>query len=138
MGKRSSGPLPVEADRLKAAVQSWRESRNKVGPMPADLWQCAMGLAVKHGVCRIARAIGVDYSALRASPLSRIGHLCSPKVDHPEFREMPLQDPSKGPGRLLSPGGSVGASPVRHGCPVTLGRGSASPSQGDHHGSVPP
>jgi len=65
MGKRSSGPLPVEADRLKAAVQSWRESRNKVGPMPADLWQRAMGLAAKHGVCRIARAIGVDYSALR-------------------------------------------------------------------------
>ena len=65
MGKRSSGPLPVEADQLKAAIQSWRESRTKVGPMPADLWQRAMGLAAKHGACRIARAIGVDYSALR-------------------------------------------------------------------------
>ena len=32
MGKRSSGPLPAEADRLKAAVQAWRETRAKVGP----------------------------------------------------------------------------------------------------------
>jgi hypothetical protein len=65
MGKRSSGPLPAEAGRLKAAVQSWRESRTKVGPMPADLWPWAMGLAAVHGVCRIARAIEVDYSALK-------------------------------------------------------------------------
>jgi hypothetical protein len=33
--------------------------------MPADLWQQAMGLAAVYGVCRIARAIEVDYSALR-------------------------------------------------------------------------
>jgi hypothetical protein len=65
MGKRSSGPLPSEAGRLKAAVQAWRETRAKVGPMPVDLWQRAMGLAAVHGVCRIARAIEVDYSALR-------------------------------------------------------------------------
>ena len=65
MGKRSAGPLPAETERLKAAVQSWRDTRAKVGPMPADLWQRAMSLAAKHGVCRIARAIGVDYSALR-------------------------------------------------------------------------
>ena len=55
MGKRSSGPLPSEAGRLKAAVQAWRETRAKVGPMPVDLWQRAMGLAAVHGVCRIAR-----------------------------------------------------------------------------------
>jgi len=62
---RSSGPLPAEAGRLKAAIQSWRKTRTKVGPMPADLWQQAMGLAAVYGVCRIARAIEVDYSALR-------------------------------------------------------------------------
>ena len=33
--------------------------------MPADLWQQAIGLAAVHGVCRIARAIKMDYSALR-------------------------------------------------------------------------
>ena len=65
MGKRSSGPLPAEAERLKAAVQSWRETRTLVGPMPADLWQRAKSLAARHGICRIARAVGVDYSALR-------------------------------------------------------------------------
>lgn len=84
MVMRSSGPLPAEADRLKAAVESWRKTRTKVGPMPGDLWQRAMGLAVRHGVCRIARAIGVDYSALRERVEARqVG------TPEPAFLEIP-------------------------------------------------
>ena len=83
MGKRSSGPLPAEAGRLKAAVRSWRETRARVGPMPADLWQRAMGLAEVHGVCRIARAIEVDYSALRER-MEVQGH----RTEEPAFLEL--------------------------------------------------
>lgn len=79
MGKRNAGPLPAETGRLKAAVQSWRDTRAKVGPMPADLWQRAMSLAAKHGICRVARAIGVDYSALR---------------ERLEVREVPSAEPA--------------------------------------------
>jgi len=33
--------------------------------MPAELWEAAAGLAAKHGVYAVARAVGVEYSALR-------------------------------------------------------------------------
>jgi hypothetical protein len=84
MGMRSSGPLPAEAGRLKAAIQSWRETRAKVGPMPADLWQRAASLAAGHGVCRIARAIEVDYSALRERMEVR-----DVRTPEPAFLEIP-------------------------------------------------
>ena len=65
MGKRHSGPLPEEADRLKSDIQLWREARVKVGPMPAALWKRAACLAEVHGASPVAKSIGVDYSALR-------------------------------------------------------------------------
>ena len=61
---RSSGPLPVEVDHLREAVQTWRTTRTQVGPMPVALWKRAVRLAATHGASRIARAVGVDYCAL--------------------------------------------------------------------------
>ena len=52
--------------------------------MPADLWQRAMGLAEAHGVCRISRAIEVDYSALR----ERMG-VRNVRAQGPAFLEIP-------------------------------------------------
>jgi hypothetical protein len=33
--------------------------------MPAGLWAAAVSLAREHGVARVARALGVDYGALK-------------------------------------------------------------------------
>ena len=52
-------------DRLKADILAWRETRARVGPMPAPLWKRAVRLATVHGACSVAKAIGVDYCGLR-------------------------------------------------------------------------
>jgi hypothetical protein len=84
MGKRISGPLPAEAGRLKAEILAWRETRAKVGPMPAALWTRAVRLAAVHGNCRVAKAIGVDYSALRDR-----GEIQASPSQEPVFLEIP-------------------------------------------------
>ncbi|MGA2083058.1 MAG: hypothetical protein ABSH53_20940 [Holophaga sp.] len=33
--------------------------------MPVEIWTAAVTLAREFGVCRIARALSIDYSALR-------------------------------------------------------------------------
>ena len=65
MGKWNRKALPAEADRLKADILAWRETRARVGPMPAPLWKRAVRLATVHGACSVAKAIGVDYCGLR-------------------------------------------------------------------------
>lgn len=84
MGKRITGPLPVEVDQLREAVQAWRATRAQLGPMPVELWKRAVQLAATHGTCRIARAVGVDYSALREQAAVRTSGF-----QGPTFLEVP-------------------------------------------------
>ena len=65
MVNRRKSPFPKESVPLKIRIQAWRDARNGPGPMPDDLWNDAIHMAKEHGVCRIARAIGIDYSGLR-------------------------------------------------------------------------
>lgn len=66
MAGRNSAPLPAEAERLKEQIQGWRQAKaNGSAPMPSDLWTAAIRLAKQFGVCRVSRAVGLDYSWLR-------------------------------------------------------------------------
>ena len=66
MGKSAILPLPKEVDRLKLQVQDWRRIKSSPGsPMPDAMWDAAIHLAKGFGVCRIARAVGLDYGWLR-------------------------------------------------------------------------
>ena len=66
MGKRILKPLPKEVDRLKPQVQDWRRIKSSpASPMPSDMKDVAIRLAKGFGVCRIARAVGLDHGWLR-------------------------------------------------------------------------
>ena len=51
---------------LRKRIESWRTTRTSRGHTPAEIWDSAVALARIYGVCRIARAVGLDYKALRA------------------------------------------------------------------------
>jgi len=61
---RKEGP-PKQLDALLGQIQDWRERRKVPGPMPGELWEAAVALAKEFGVCRMARALTLDYTALR-------------------------------------------------------------------------
>jgi hypothetical protein len=52
-------------DLLCRRLEIWHSTRSSRGETPADIWDSAVALARIYGVCQIARAVGLDYKALR-------------------------------------------------------------------------
>jgi len=55
------------------------------GPMPSGIWDRAVVLARAFGVCKIARAVGLDYSALRKKVEKTMGQ---PGLVKPTFVDL--------------------------------------------------
>ena len=89
MGKRNTDPLPEEVDSLRREVQEWRRTKAGPGtPMPTEIWETAVRLARGFGVCRIARATGLDYVWLRKKLERRAG---AASATAPTFLEVPIE-----------------------------------------------
>jgi len=65
MGRPRGAPLPQEVHDLKARIDAWRSNRRGREHMPREFWTDAIELSKVHGVCRIARSVGLDYKGLR-------------------------------------------------------------------------
>lgn len=65
MGKPRKEPTPEQLETLRRQIREWRETRKVPGSMPEEIWTAAAVLARKFGVCPMARALTLDYSALR-------------------------------------------------------------------------
>ena len=86
MANRRKTPFPKESVPLKHRVQDWRDGRNGPEPMPDELWREAVRLAREYGTCLIARAVGIDYAALRTR-VRKATEL--PGLVKPTFIELP-------------------------------------------------
>lgn len=51
--------------QLGRRIERWRWRRTSRGPMPAQLWAAATGLARELGAYRVARDLGIGYESLR-------------------------------------------------------------------------
>ena len=87
MGKRNSNPLPKEVDHLKLRVQEWRRTKTGSSAMPREIWDAAIRLAKGFGVCRISRAVGLDYGWLRKKAAQ---WEAQPPSVSPTFLELPV------------------------------------------------
>ena len=56
------------------------------GPMPIEIWGRAVVLARQFGVCKVARALGIDYTALRQKVAKAMEQ---PGLVKPTFVELP-------------------------------------------------
>ena len=65
MGKQKTEPKPEDLDPLRERIRAWRSTRHRPNPMPGEIWDHAVVLARQFGVCKVARAVGLDYTALR-------------------------------------------------------------------------
>ena len=77
MALQEQEPLPPAVNRLKQQVQRWREAKEgQFSLTPGELWNAAVPLALKYGVCRIARAVELDYGGLRKRVAALAGKPC--------------------------------------------------------------
>jgi hypothetical protein len=86
---------PVELKGLHRKIEAWRGTRPGTRPMPEELWKEASGFARKLGICRVSRALRVNYVGLkrrmRASGPSRVVSRSSVRaasVSRPDFIEL--------------------------------------------------
>ena len=75
MGDRVQVDFPTALLRAQRKFGQWRERRRPRAPIPEGLWREAAELACAHGINRTARALRLDYYALkkRAAAAARSG-----------------------------------------------------------------
>jgi hypothetical protein len=64
-----SAELP-ELEGLRGRIEGWRQTRPKSWPMPEELWNEASAAAKRLGAGRVARALGLNYEALKQRVIS--------------------------------------------------------------------
>jgi len=65
MGAKKTGDLPARLEGLRRRFERWRRTRKVRARIPEPLWASAMKLAGRYGIHRTARALRVDYYALK-------------------------------------------------------------------------
>lgn len=65
MRRRKRAEVPASLSRLAQRFGAWRKTRAAGKRIPESLWKAAAKLAVKHGLNPTARALKLDYYALK-------------------------------------------------------------------------
>jgi len=61
---------PIELKGLHRRIEAWRRTQPGTRPMPEELWKEASGFAQKLGICRVSRALRVNYGGLKRRVLA--------------------------------------------------------------------
>jgi hypothetical protein len=65
MGTKKKRDLPDRLEGLRRRFEQWRRTRKVRTRIPEPLWAAAVKLAEQYGVHRTAKALRVDYYALK-------------------------------------------------------------------------
>ncbi len=60
-----SRQLTKATEDLSRQLSAWRETHRPPSPIPPELWEKAVKLAEEQGLCETARALRLDYGALK-------------------------------------------------------------------------
>jgi hypothetical protein len=61
---------PLELEGLHRRIQAWWQTRRGTRTMPQELWKQASGFAQKLGICKVSRALRVNYGGLKRRVLA--------------------------------------------------------------------
>jgi hypothetical protein len=90
MGATSS-PTSIGLETTRRRIARWRETRAYRGAaMPTALWSAAIAVAQQHGLYATARALHVDYGALK----KRVAAASTDHIVAPAFVELPPARPT--------------------------------------------
>ena len=83
MGNSNHRDFPAALSRAQRKIERWRERRRPRTRIPEELWREAAELACAHGINRTARALRLDYYALkkRAAAAARSGERAAEFVE---------------------------------------------------------
>ena len=93
MGDSMHLNFPAALSRAQRKIEQWRQRHRPRARIPEELWREAAQLACAHGVNRTARALRLDYYALKKRP----PRLDPASVPLSSWRSCPAGCPSRGP-----------------------------------------
>jgi hypothetical protein len=101
MSTKRKGELPARLVSLRRRFEEWRRTRKVRSWIPEPLWAAAVKVAKKHGLHRTAKALRVNYYALKkrveeevAIGTSDISASNAPKGDAATFLELGTAAPT--------------------------------------------
>lgn len=65
MPKRNRFVVPGPLERTRRRFERWRETRKVRTRIPESLWDAAVKMAGRYGVCQTAKTLRVSYYALK-------------------------------------------------------------------------
>jgi hypothetical protein len=65
MGTKTTRDLPARLEGVRRRFERWRRSRKVRTRIPESLWASAVKVAGRYGIHRTAKALRVDYYALK-------------------------------------------------------------------------
>ena len=68
--RKKVASVTKQVEKARKQFVSWRRSRKVVSRIPDNLWDLAVGAAREVGVNRAARALGLEYYALKKRVVS--------------------------------------------------------------------
>jgi hypothetical protein len=74
MRPRKAKAIPARLEAGRRRFERWRRTRQGHSRIPEPLWTSAVKLAGAYGLCRTARALGLDYNALKRRVASADPH----------------------------------------------------------------
>jgi hypothetical protein len=90
-GKELAGRAILESVRQE--LDQWRKNRkSRRTRIPERFWQSAVELTKEHGVYRVARALRLDYSALKKRATGLPGGAGRDQADQPMFVELEMSE----------------------------------------------
>ena len=80
MNTSKTDELPARWEGVRRRFERWRRASNVRSRIPDALWAAAVKMARSYGICRTARALHVNYYALK----KRVEQKSSAALDLPE------------------------------------------------------
>lgn len=65
MNRKNKSTAPQALEEVRGQFETWRATRKKRAPIPEPLWKAAVTLSRGHGVNKVAKALKLDYYALK-------------------------------------------------------------------------
>jgi hypothetical protein len=87
MPRKARPALPAAVKRLQVRIEEWRRTRERRTRMAPELWAEAVVLSQREGVYPVARALRVNYEALKRR-VSEAGACALPGAPRSEFVEV--------------------------------------------------
>jgi len=87
MGTRAAQPLPPRLEAGRERFEHWRSGRKPRTRIPEALWSVASDLGIEFGIHRTARALRLNYDALKARVMVAQADIAS-RESAPRFVEL--------------------------------------------------